>query len=399
MAERTRAILTINCGSSSVKFSLYRASSAGGDPVEDLIYAGAIERIGLPDGAFTVTDAGGAQVVSQPFSQRDHAAALWAAITWLEKRPDGRSLDAIGHRLVHGGATFSQPERISDVTLEALRRLAPLAPLHLPVEIAAIEALRSHYPSTPQVACFDTAFHRTMPEVAQTYGLERAWLDKGVRRYGFHGLSYEYILSDLARRGAIPERVIIAHLGNGASMVAARAGRSIETTMGFTPTGGLVMSARSGDLDPGVMLYLMETGGLTLAQTRDAVEKTGGLLGVSGTSGDMRDLLARSGDDPRAAAAVELFCYTARKCLGGLVSVLGGLDLLVFTGGIGEHAAEVRRRICEGVEFMGLRLDPERHEAGAGVISADESPISAQVIPTNEDLMIARHTARALGFT
>jgi acetate kinase len=398
MSERTRAILTINCGSSSVKFALYRASANASERTEELVYAGTVERIGLPEARLTITDGVGTALASQPLQARDHAAALDVALTWLERQPGAQALDAIGHRIVHGGADYSQPARISDETLAALRRIAPLAPLHLPIEIAAVEALRQRYPVIPQVACFDTAFHHTMPEVARAYGLAAEWRDKGVRRYGFHGLSYEYIMGEIARRGAVPERVVIAHLGNGASMVAVQAGQSVETTMGFTPTGGLVMSARSGDLDPGVMLYLLESERLTPQTLRDAVERSGGLLGVSGSSGDMRDLLARRTQDPRAEAAVALFCYTAKKYLGGLVSVLGGLDLLVFTGGIGEHAAEVRGRICAGLDYLGLRLDAARNDARASVISASDSAIAVEVIPTKEDLMIARHTARALSY-
>lgn len=399
-----QTILSINCGSSSVKFARYRFGGESGS--EALNYAGSVERIGLPGARLRVTNGEGKPLTDQRIEARDHAAALDAALDWLERRPDGQAPDAIGHRVVHGGADYSQPARIGDQTLATLRRLAPLAPLHLPVEIAAIEALRRRYPTTPQVACFDTAFHHTMPAVAQMYGLAQEWRDRGVRRYGFHGLSYEYIMSEIAAAfapRAVPERIIIAHLGNGASMVAVRAGRSIETTMGFTPTGGLVMSARSGDLDPGVLLYLLESLGLPPGRLRDAVEKTAGLLGVSGTSGDMRDLLARAAQDPHAEAAVALFCYTAKKYLGALVAALGGLDLVVFTGGIGEHAAEVRRRICAGLDFLRLRLDPaandahDVHDVHARTISSGDSAVAVQVIPTNEDLMIARHTAHTLG--
>jgi acetate kinase len=400
MQDQAHAILTINCGSSSVKFALYHLSS-GAKESEALAYAGLVERIGLTNARLSVADGAGRALADQPCAAPDHAAALDAALAWLAARPDGRALDAIGHRVVHGGADYRQPTRIDDATLTALRRLAPLAPLHLPIEIDAIETLRQRYPALPQVACFDTAFHHTMPPVAQTYGLAQEWRDKGVRRYGFHGLSYEYILNEVAQSGPVPSHILIAHLGNGASMVAVRNGRSVETTMGFTPTGGLVMSSRSGDLDPGVLLYLLESGGLTAQGLRDAVEHDGGLRGVSGSSDDMRDLFARATGSPadlRAEAAIELFCYTARKYLGSLIAVLGSLDLLVFTGGIGEHMAEVRRRICAGLDGLGLRLDIERNTANSRTISVADARVAIQVIPTNEDVMIARHTARLLGF-
>jgi acetate kinase len=275
----------------------------------------------------------------------------------------------------------------------------------MPTELAAIEILRSRYPSLPQVACFDTAFHRTMPRVAQLYGLPRHILDAGVLRYGFHGLSYEYIVGELAREASsvgksltdhAGQRLVIAHLGNGASMVAIRDGHSVDTTMGLTPIGGLVMSTRSGDLDPGVLLYLLDAEQMNSADLRRTVEQAGGLLGISGSTSDMQDLLERMDQDPHVAEAVALFCYTARKQLGALASVLGGIDTLVFTAGVGEHAAEVRHRICGDQAYLGIRLDQTRNAAHASVISQESSPVTVRVIPTNEQLMIARHTLRTL---
>jgi acetate kinase len=426
-----RRILTINCGSSSLKFALYQFELmphvAGAEPhashaaplrAETLVYTGALERIGLPDGRFHVADGNQQTVAQEERKFQDQSTALHHALDWLEKQADAQPPDAIGHRIVHGGPAYSQPQRITPEVLLALRRLAPLAPTHAPAEIAAIETLAGRYPTIPQVACFDTAFHRQMPRVAQLYGLPQHFFDEGILRYGFHGLSYEYIVSQLAgirasarnsasgestqtqiadTKETADERIIIAHLGNGASMVAVQGGQSLDTTMGFTPLGGLVMSTRSGDLDPGVLLYLLEAEKRSPTEIRRLVEQEGGLLGLSGTSSDMRDLLGRAHQDPRAEEAVAVFCYTARKQLGGLVSVLGGLDTLVFTGGIGEHAAEVRRRICDGLLFLGVRLDPVRNTADAAIISADDSQVIVRIIPTNEELIIARHTVQVLG--
>lgn len=399
----TSSVLTINCGSSSLKFALYDISRTGGrGSQERLRYTGSVERIGEPNSAFHVVDGKQATVTDEQVTLRDQSAALRYALDWLEQHLNSRRLDAIGHRIVHGGERYSQPQRVTADVLAELRRLAPLAPLHLPVEIAAIETLEKRYPIVPQVACFDTAFHRTMPRVAQLYGLPRQFLDAGILRYGFHGLSYEYIVSELEREARAAhtsldgQRIVIAHLGNGASMAAVRDGHSLDTTMGLTPIGGLVMSTRSGDLDPGVLLYLQETEKMAPADMRKSVEQTGGLQGVSGISGDMQDLLARVDRDDHAAEAVALFCYSARKQLGALAGVLGGIDTLVFTGGIGEHAAVVRHRICGGFDFLGIELDDARNATSETIISMEQSTVSVRVIHTNEEVMIARHTMRAL---
>ncbi len=268
----------------------------------------------------------------------------------------------------------------------------------MPQALDAIRTVGEAYPHLPQVACFDTAFHRHMPPVARRYALPRAYADAGVIRYGFHGLSYEYIMQALgaADRAAADGRVIVAHLGNGASMAAVRGGIGIETTMGFTPTGGLVMGTRSGDLDPSVVLYLLRARGLAPDDASALLNKESGMRGVSGTSGDMRDLLEKKSTDPRAAEAVDLFCYQAKKSLGALAAALGGVETLVFTGGIGEHAAPVRERICANLDFLGIRLDPARNAAHAPIISPDDAPVTVRVMPTDEDLMIARHTAHLL---
>ncbi len=405
-AGSVKHILTINCGSSSLKFALYRApGSRTGRAREDLHYRGAVERIGADNGLFHVTDGHDQPVATQSVVAHDHSDALDVALEWLERHMDGQALDAVGHRIVHGGSTYSYPVLITPEVIETLRRIAPLAPLHLPEEIAAVETIGARHPSLPQVACFDTAFHRTMPRVAQIFGLPRNLLDDGVLRYGFHGLSYEYIVSELDREAVqegksfaeyIGQRIVIAHLGNGASMVAVRDGRSIDTTMGLTPIGGLLMSTRSGDLDPGVLLYLLDLYQMTSTEIRTQVEQVGGLLGVSGTSSDMRELLAHAAHDSRAEEAVALFCYSATKHLGGLVSVLGGIDSLVFTGGIGEHAAEVRQRICSECAFLGIQLDAARNAADALTISMENGSVTVRVMHTNEELMIARHTIDTL---
>ncbi len=364
---------------------------------EQLQLHGVMERIGVDHGLFHVRDDAGQILTEQQLPLPSHDAALQELLGWLGSHEGGHGVDAVGHRVVHGGAKHSQPERITPELVATLRELIPLAPDHLPHEIKAIEAVERHYPASQQVACFDTAFHRQMPELAQVYALPQGPESEGIIRYGFHGLSCEYLLGELrARAGnAVADgRVVIAHLGNGASMVALREGRSVDTTMGFTPTGGLVMSTRSGDLDPSVVLYLIEEKGLSPAEVRDLLNHRSGLLGLSGRTSDMRDLLEREATDARAALAVGLFCYQATKFLGALAAVLGGIDTLVFTGGIGENAAAIRRRICEKVGFLGLRLDPDRNDASAPVISRDDSPVSARVMKTDEELMIARHTYR-----
>ncbi len=385
-------VLTINTGSSSLKAALYVI-----DQPERREFAADVQRIGLPGSRLRVTGANGAPLHEQPVDLPDHAAALTVILAWLHGAYGEDAFDAVGHRVVHGGARLSVPQFITADLLSTLDELTAIDPDHLPQALAAIEDLRRAYPAVPQVACFDTAFHRNMPRVARMYALPRWTEEAGVVRYGFHGLSYEYIVETLRGldRGA-RGRVIVAHLGSGASMVALRDGASVDTTMGFTPTGGLVMGTRSGDLDPGVLLYLLEARHQTPATLKELVNKRAGMLGVSGVSGDMRDLLERESRDPRAAEAIDLFCYQARRSVGALAAVLGGLDTLVFTAGIGEHAAPVRARICTGLEFLGIQIDPRRNEADAPVISREGSRVTVRVIPTNEDLMIARHTERVI---
>ena len=328
----------------------------------------------------------------------DGEPAVEFLIDWLEARHEFAAVSAVGHRVVHGMAR-TEPARITPDLLDELRRATPYAPDHLPREIELIESFRARHPRLPQVACFDTAFHRTMPAVAKLLPLPRRYQTKGVQRYGFHGLSYAYLIEELARAAgaeAAQGRVSLAHLGSGASLAAVRGGTSIDTSMGFTPAAGLVMGTRTGDLDPGVVAFLAHTEQMTALQFHDMVNHESGLLGVSETSSDMRDLLAREGEDVRAAEAVALFCYQAKKWVGAFAAALGGLDTVVFSAGIGERSAAIRARICEGLGFLGIVLDDERNTDHAAVISPDVSRVTVRVIPTDEELMIARSVSRLL---
>jgi acetate kinase len=386
-------LLTLNTGSSSLKAALYQGER--GDAQALTIHA---ERIGHADARIWIAAADKATLLDEQRDLVDHAAALDALFSWLHDKYPELALDAVGHRLVHGGSRYRDPQRITAEMVTALHDLVPIDPEHLPQALAAIEVVTRGYPALPQVACFDTAFHQQMPSVARIYPLPREYRDAGLIRYGFHGLSYEYIMEMLRDIDPVAAngRVIIAHLGSGASMVAVRDGVGRDTTMGFTPTGGLVMGTRTGDLDPGVLLYLLTNHGLDAAALSELVNKRSGLLGVSGTSGDMRDLLDRADTDPQARIAIDLFCYTARKYIGALAAVLGGVDTLVFTGGIGERAAPVRESICAELAFLGVTLDAERNAAHAPIISHAAGAVTIRVLPTDEDLMIARHTAQVV---
>ncbi len=384
-------LLTLNTGSSSLKAALYQGER--GDAQALTIHA---ERIGHADARIWIAAADKATLLDEQRDLADHAAALDALFSWLHDKYPELALDAVGHRLVHGGSRYRDPQRITAEMVTALHDLVPIDPEHLPQALAAIEVVTRGYPALPQVACFDTAFHQQMPSVARIYPLPREYRDAGLIRYGFHGLSYEYIMEMLRDIDPVAAngRVIIAHLGSGASMVAVRDGVGRDTTMGFTPTGGLVMGTRTGDLDPGVLLYLLTNHGLDAAALSELINKRSGLLGVSGTSGDMRDLLDRADTDPQARIAIDLFCYTARKYIGALAAVLGGVDTLVFTGGIGERAAPVRELICAELAFLGVTLDAERNAAHAPIISHAAGAVTIRALPTDEDLMIARHTAQ-----
>ena len=392
--ERIRRILTINSGSSSVKFSLFRM---GLTEVREL--SGAIDRIGLKSALFRATDDTGKTLVETHQDLPDHDAAFDLFFSWLSGSPAGSALDAAGHRIVHGGSHFLLPHIVTQEVMKELGRLIPLAPDHLPHELKAIRAVERSHHSLPQVVSFDTAFHRQMPKVAQMYPLPRFLWTEGVHRYGFHGLSYEYIMAELAREAgarAAGSRVIIAHLGSGASMVAVRGGKSLDTTMGFTPAGGLVMGTRPGDLDPGVMLYLMQEKQMRPSTIADIINHHAGLQAVSGMTPDMRELLAAEATESHAAEAIALFCYQAKKFLGAFAAVLGGVDIFIFTGGIGENAPEIRRRICGGLDFLGISLDPAANNENRNIISRPGAPVTVRVMKTDEELMISRHALRLI---
>jgi acetate kinase len=389
-----RSILTINGGSSSIKFGLFTEE----DPPQRRL-TGKIERIGLAGSTLTLGD--GEDRTTRFIEAGDHKAAVAALIDVLSARSGWERPAAVGHRVVHGGPRYRAPERITPKMLETLRSLSPFDPEHLPSEIALIETFQRRDAELVQVACFDTAFHADMPRVARLLPLPRRLDALGVQRYGFHGLSYAYLMEELARiagEKAARGRVILAHLGNGASLAAVRDGHPIDTSMGFTPAAGIPMSTRSGDIDPGLVDFLARTEGMTTAQFQEMVNRHSGLLGISEISPDMRDLLSRQSSDVRAAEAVALFCYQLKKWIGAFAAALGGLDTLVFAGGIGENAAEVRARACDGLEFLGIELDAARNAAHGPVLSTDGSRVQVRVIRTDEESMIARAVYRLLNW-
>ena len=393
----TEAILVLNAGSSSIKFALFEL---GAEIKREPALSGQIEGIGQGAGAlFKAQDVQGKSLVRQPLqldaSKGSHEQALAILLDWLDHNDDGMTPAAVGHRVVHGGTRYRNPVRVDTTVLEALRSYIPLAPLHQPHNLEAIAALARLKPTLPQVACFDTAFHATQPPLAQEFALPRAITAQGVRRYGFHGLSYEYIADILPEHvgDAADGRVVVAHLGNGASMCAMKARQSVATTMGFTALDGLMMGTRSGSVDPGVLLYLMEHEGMDASRLAHLLYHESGLLGVSGISADMRELLASG--EREAQHAVDLFCYRIARELGSLAAALNGLDVLVFTAGIGEHAAPVRERVCAAAGWLGVELDHAANIACTGDalrISSGASQVDVWVLPTNEEWMIARHT-------
>jgi acetate kinase len=395
MKSANPRILTINGGSSSIKFALFEA----GDSLRQILEGG-IERIGLPEATLRVKGVEQADNFSRLVKAPDHTAAVGALMDWIEERSGRDALTAVGHRVVHGGPKYYKPQRITAEMVEELRRLSPFDPDHMPEEILLTSAFHRRFPDLPQVACFDTAFHHDLPRVAQLLPIPRRYEAQGVRRYGFHGLSYAFLMEELARLGdpaATTGRVILGHLGNGASLVAVRDGKPLDTSMSFTPAAGVPMSTRSGDLDPGLVWYLARTEKMSAKQFNEMVNFQSGLLGVSETSSDMRDLLDRETQDVRAAEAVALFCYQVKKWIGAFAAALGGLDTLVFAGGIGENAPAVRARICDGLGFLGIGIDEKRNAANEGVISAAASRVAVRVIRTDEERMIAKTVCRVLG--
>ncbi|MGH7767535.1 MAG: acetate/propionate family kinase [Candidatus Binatia bacterium] len=387
-------ILTINGGSSSVKFALFRLGQA----LERRL-SGKIERIGLPDGKLTLDDIAGGRSERHNISAPEHAACVDPLVDLLQQKVSFAEILAVGHRVVHGGMSYAEPERVTPEVLVELGRLSPYDPEHLPSELGLIETFGRKFPELPQVVCFDTAFHRRMPRVARLLTIPRRYEAQGLRRYGFHGLSYEFLMEELQRVGGSEDangRVILAHLGNGASLAAVSKGRSIDTTMGFTPAAGLPMSTRSGDLDPGIVAYLAKTEHMSVEQFHEMVNSRSGLFGISETSPDMRDLLAAEKNDSRAADAVALFCYQTKKWLGAFAAALGGLDTLVFAGGIGENSPEIRARICRGLEFLGIELDRDRNHASDPVISKAGGKATVRVIRTDEEIQIAKAVRKVM---
>jgi acetate kinase len=391
------SVLTINGGSSSIKFALFYA-----DNTLRRNLAGSLERIGLPDATFVVKGLNKTDNFSRSVTAPNHTAAVGLLMDWIEERFQPGELTAVGHRVVHGGPKYSEPQRITTEMIEELHQLKPFDPEHLPEEILLTEAFHRRFPDLVQVACFDTAFHHNLPRVAQMFPIPRLYEAQGVRRYGFHGLSYAFLMEELERVAgpqAARGRVILAHLGNGASLAAVYKGNSIDTSMGLTPTGGIPMSTRSGDLDPGLVWYLARTENVTAKKFNEMVNFQSGLLGISETSYDMQDLLEREAKDIRAAEAVALFCYQVKKWIGAFAAALGGVDTLVFAGGIGENAPQVRARICDGLGFLGIEFEEKRNVANAAVISTEASRVTIRVMHTDEEWMIAKTVCHVLGLT
>ena len=385
-------LIVVNAGSSSIKFALHSA-----EPPFDARLRGLIEGIGTAP-HLRLRNAAGATKLERhrPKEGFDHAAAVRAMLTLGPEVMAGMTARAVGHRVVHGGMEFAGPVLVQPAVMASLEALCPLAPLHQPHNLAPIRVAAQLRPELPQVACFDTAFHRAQPNTAQSFALPRALTKAGIRRYGFHGLSYEFIADQLAvlDPALTEQRVIVAHLGNGASLCAMQRGRSVASTMGFTAVDGLMMGTRSGAIDPGVLIHLMDTRGMDARALESLLYRDSGLLGVSGISSDMRTL--RGSDDPRAAEAIALFVYRIVREIGSMAAALGGLDALVFTGGIGENDAATRSGVSAGCAWLGLALDEGRNRAGQRRISEDQSAVSAWVVPTDEEAMIARHTAAVL---
>ena len=388
-------ILTINGGSSSIKFSLYRVK----EPLEQL-FSGEIEKIGSEKATLNFNNVIDHQKSSFDIKASDHDEAANHLIEWLEKQQGFNAVSAIGHRIVHG-MQHTQPELITDDLLNELKKISAFDPEHLPEEIKLIEVFKKRYPELKQVACFDTSFHTTMPVVAKLLSIPRRYFEKGIQRYGFHGLSYAYLMEELKRLTGEEKakgKIILAHLGSGASLAAVKDGKSVDTSMGFTPASGLPMGTRTGDLDPGVAWYLMQFEKFTPKKFSHLINHESGLLGISETNSDMRELMKIEDTDQRAAEAIELFCYQTKKWIGSFAAVLGGLDVLVFSGGIGEHSPEVRRKICDNLDFLGIELDEIKNRINEPVISTDRSKVTVRVIKTNEEVMIAKIVCDVLNY-
>lgn len=386
-------VLAINAGSSSIKFGLYGTTELTQSA------RGKMERIGLPGTSLSVGHLSTPTIEIDAVDATDHSSAARVLIQWLKKASLISTVQAVGHRVVHGGSTYRAAARVDDAMVDALYSISSYSPEHLPAEIAVIDLFRRSFRDVPQVACFDTAFHHTMPRVAQLLPIPRRFDRKGIRRLGFHGLSYQFLLEELERVAgykAARGRVILAHLGNGTSLAAIAQGESVDTTMAFTPAAGVLMGTRCGDIDPGLVWYLAHSENMNAEQFNRMVNHESGLLGVSETSSDMRDLLAREAVDVRASEAVALYCYQVSKSIGAFAAVLGGIDTLVFSGGIGENAPVIRQRICKELGFLGLTLNVDSNATNAAVLSADAATVTVRMIRTDEEAMIARETQRVL---
>lgn len=395
MNQGNSRILTVNGGSSSLRFALFEVGDSQQRSLD-----GAVERIGLPNATFRVKGTSSADSFERPVAAPNHKAAVNVFMEWVEERGGADALTAVGHRVVHGGPKYVEPERITPTMIKELRRLSQFYPEHLPEAIQMIETFHERFPTLPQIACFDTAFHHDLPRVAQQLPIPRRYEAQGIRRYGFHGLSYEFLmgaLAEVAGEQVARGRVILAHLGNGASLAAVYDGKSVDTSMGFTPASGVPMGTRSGDLDPGLAWYLEQTEGMSALEFKVMVNAKSGLLGISETSPDMRDLLTREDRDVRAAEAIALFCYHVKKCIGAYAAAMGGVDTLVFAGGIGEHSPIVRARICHGLQFLHLTLDEAQNAASDSVISDSHSHVAVYVMHTDEEQVIASSVCRVLG--
>ena len=393
MEPINNSVLAINSGSSSIKFALYKID---GSPAQ--LFYGELENIGIKNSKLSFTNTIINQKKSTCIEATDYNVAASILIDWLEKQDGFVSVKAIGHRIVHG-MKHTEPEIITLGLLDELKKISSYDPEHLPEEIKLIELFGKRHPALIQVACFDTAFHTTMPPVAKMLGIPRRYHDKGIQRYGFHGLSYAYLmegLKNLAGKEAAQGKIILAHLGNGASLAAVKDGKSIDTSMGFTPTSGLPMGTRTGDLDPGVAWYLMQFEKFSPEEFSHLINHESGLLGISGTSSDMQELIKNEETDNRAAEAIDFFCYQTKKWIGSFAAVLGGLDTLVFSGGIGEHSPEIRSKICSNLDFLGIELGDIRNTKNGHIISTETSKVTVRVIKTNEEIIIARMVCNVL---
>jgi acetate kinase len=389
-------VLAINGGSSSIKFALYEVAE-----VQRKVFEGSLERIGLPKSLLRIKGLAQTDNFSKDIIAGDQKAAVGVLMDWIQKRVGADALTAVGHRMVQGGPKYSEPQIVTKEILDDLYLYEAFDPEHLPQELMIIEAFIYQFPDVPQVLCFDTAFHHDMPRVAQILAIPRRYETKGVRRFGFHGISYSFLMRELARlegEDVLDSKVILAHLGNGASLAAVKDGKSIDTSMGFTPSAGLVMGTRCGDLDPGLNYYLARTEGMDAGQFQHMVNEESGLLGISETSSDMKDLILHEANDIRAKEAIEVFCYQTKKWIGSYSAALGGLDTLVFSGGIGENVPAIRQRICEGLEFFGIEIDENLNRTNEGLISKETSWVNVRVIHTDEEFMIAQQASQILKF-